>query len=69
MLAQRLQCKLSNLSNQQSKKSSQAERDVRSGTQIYYNKADSINAVLERSTALKAVFRKVLEVNAPMVVR
>jgi len=35
--------------------------------QIYYNNADSINAALERSPALRAVTRKVLEVIAPMV--
>jgi hypothetical protein len=36
---------------------------------IYYNNADSINAALERSPALRAVTRKVLEVVAPMVGR
>jgi hypothetical protein len=36
-------------------------------TQIYYNNADSINAALGRSPALRAVTRKVLEVIAPMV--
>jgi hypothetical protein len=35
--------------------------------QIYYNNADSINAALERSPALLAVARRVLEVIAPMV--
>ncbi len=35
--------------------------------QIYYNNADSINAALDRSPALRAVTRKVLEVIAPMV--
>ena len=35
--------------------------------QIYYNNADSINAALDRSPALKAVTRRVLEVIAPMV--
>jgi len=34
---------------------------------IYYNNADSINAALERSPALQAVARRVLEVIAPMV--
>ena len=34
---------------------------------IYYNNADSINAALERSPALRAVTRRVLEVVAPMV--
>jgi hypothetical protein len=36
---------------------------------IYYNNADSINAALERSPALRAVTRRVLEVVAPMVGR
>ncbi len=35
--------------------------------QIYYNNADSINAALERSPALRAATRRVLEVIAPMV--
>ena len=35
--------------------------------QIYYNNANSINAALERSPALKVVTRRVLEVIAPMV--
>jgi hypothetical protein len=35
--------------------------------QIYYTNADSINAALERSPALRAVTRRVLEVIAPMV--
>ena len=35
--------------------------------QIYYNNADTINDALERSPALKAAARKVLEVIAPMV--
>ena len=35
--------------------------------QIYYNNADSINAALERSPALRAVARRVLEVIAPML--
>jgi hypothetical protein len=34
---------------------------------IYYNNAESINAVLERSPALRAVTRRVLEMLAPMV--
>jgi hypothetical protein len=34
---------------------------------IYYNNAGSINAALERSPALRAVTRRVLEVIAPMV--
>jgi hypothetical protein len=34
---------------------------------IYYNNADSINAALERSPALKAFTRRVLEVIAPLV--
>jgi hypothetical protein len=34
---------------------------------IYYNNADSINAALERSPALKAAARRVLEAIAPMV--
>ena len=37
--------------------------------QIYYNNADSINAALENSPALRAVTRSVLEVIAPMVGR
>jgi C1A family cysteine protease len=36
---------------------------------IYYNKADSINAALERRPALRAFTKKVLEVIAPMVGR
>jgi hypothetical protein len=36
---------------------------------IYYNNVDSINAALERSPALRAVTRRVLEVIAPMVGR
>jgi hypothetical protein len=39
----------------------------RKAIQIYYNNADSINAVLERSPALRLVARRVLEVLAPMV--
>jgi hypothetical protein len=35
--------------------------------QIYYNNADSINAALDRSPALRAVTKRVLEVLAPMV--
>lgn len=35
--------------------------------QIYYTNAASINAVLERSTTLRAVTRWVLEAIAPMV--
>ena len=35
--------------------------------QIYYNNAESINAALDRSPALRAVTRSVLEVFAPMV--
>ncbi len=35
--------------------------------QIYYNNADSINAALERSPALRAATRRVLETIAPMV--
>ena len=35
--------------------------------QLYYNNAGSIDAALERSPALKAVARKVLEAIAPMV--
>jgi len=35
--------------------------------QIYYNNAEDINAALERSPALRAATRKVLEVIAPMV--
>jgi hypothetical protein len=34
---------------------------------IYYNNAGSINAALERSPALRAVTRRVLEVIAPMI--
>jgi hypothetical protein len=34
---------------------------------VYYNNADSINAALERSPALRAMTRRVLEVIAPMV--
>jgi hypothetical protein len=34
---------------------------------IYYNNADSINAALERSPALRAAARRVLEIIAPMV--
>jgi hypothetical protein len=37
--------------------------------QIYYNNSDSINAVLERSPALRSATRRVLEVIAPMVGR
>ena len=37
--------------------------------QIYYNNADSINAALERSPALKAFTQRLLEVIAPMVGR
>ena len=37
--------------------------------QIYYNNADSINAALERSPALRAATRKVLEIIAPMLGR
>ena len=37
--------------------------------QIYYNNADSINAALEHSPALKAVARRVLETLAPMAGR
>jgi hypothetical protein len=37
--------------------------------QIYYNNGDSINAALDRSPALRAVARKVLEVIAPIVGR
>ena len=36
---------------------------------IYYNNADSINAALDRSQALRAFTRRVLEVIAPMVGR
>jgi len=36
---------------------------------IYYNNADSVNAALERSPALRALTRQVLEVIAPMVGR
>jgi len=36
-------------------------------TQIYYTNADSINAALDRSPALRSVTRGVLEVIAPMV--
>ncbi len=39
----------------------------RKGIQIYYNNADSINAALEQSPALRAVTRRVLEIIAPMV--
>ncbi len=39
----------------------------RKAIQIYYSNADSINAALERSLALRAVTRRVLEVLAPMV--
>ena len=35
--------------------------------QTYYNNADSINAALERSPALRVATRRVLEVIAPMV--
>ena len=35
--------------------------------QLYYNNAATINAALERSPALRAVARRVLEVLAPMV--
>ena len=34
--------------------------------QIYYNNADSINAALDRSPALRGVARRVLEMIAPM---
>lgn len=36
---------------------------------IYYNNADSINAALEKSPALRAVFKRVLEVIAPILGR
>ena len=39
----------------------------RKAIQIYYNNADSINAALERSSALRTVIRIALEVIAPMV--
>jgi hypothetical protein len=39
----------------------------RKAIQIYYNNADSINAALERSPALQAFARRVLEAIAPMV--
>jgi hypothetical protein len=39
----------------------------RRAIRLYYNNADSINAVLERSPAFKAVARRVLDVIAPMV--
>ena len=35
--------------------------------EIYYNDEDSINAALERSPALRAVTKSVLEAIAPMV--
>ncbi len=35
--------------------------------EIYYSNADSINAAFERSPALQAITRKVLEIGAPMV--
>jgi hypothetical protein len=41
----------------------------RKAIQIYYTNADSINAAFERSPALRAVTRRVLEVIAPMVGR
>lgn len=37
--------------------------------QIYYNNADSINAALQHSSALRSVTRSVLEVIAPIVGR
>jgi hypothetical protein len=37
--------------------------------QIYYTNAESINAALDRSPALRTVTRRVLEVIAPMVGR
>jgi hypothetical protein len=37
--------------------------------QIYYNNADSIDAALERSPALRAAARRVLEAIAPLVGR
>jgi hypothetical protein len=37
--------------------------------QIYYDNADSINAALERSPALRVFTRRMLEVIAPMVGR
>ena len=39
----------------------------RRAIEIYYTNADSINAVLDRSPALCAVTRRVLEIIAPMV--
>jgi hypothetical protein len=39
----------------------------RKAIQIYYSNADSINVALERSPALQAVARRVLEIIAPMV--
>jgi hypothetical protein len=41
----------------------------RKAIQIYYNNADSINSALERSPALRAFIKRVLEVIAPMVGR
>jgi hypothetical protein len=41
----------------------------RKAIEIYYTNADSINAALEHSPALRAVTRRVLEVIAPMVGR
>jgi len=35
--------------------------------QVYYNHAGSINAALERSPALRAVTRRLLEIIAPMM--
>jgi len=35
--------------------------------QIYYSNADSINAALERSPALRAASKRMLEFIAPMV--
>ena len=39
----------------------------RKAIEIYYNNAESINAALERSPALRAVTHRVLEIIAPMV--
>lgn len=45
-----------------------AQSDIgRKAIQIYYNNADSINAALDRSPALKAFTRRVLEVIAPII--
>jgi len=58
--------KLENLRNFRDSKLAQSAIG-RKVIQIYYNNSGSINAALERSPALRAVTRRVLETIAPMV--